>query len=396
MAKFLLSALAARRGGGLTYVRNLVESFPQDGDDQLWILSHKRIEGLPDRSNVEWIRAPRWTTHPIMRFLIGWVYFRFFWPRRDDFDAVCFAGGSFDAALPKHVATVVVFHNMLPFDRAARRRYRVGWMRLRHLLLWFVQGWAMYRADLVIFISEHGRRVIDRAFKSRRGGSVVIPHTLTRTIAPLDLKTARRLPESFVLYLSSIDAYKAQVELVEAWALLRKSRAVKEKLVLAGPEYAPYARRVRETIRRCGVEGEVILLGAVRPDEVFDLAERALLNLFLSSCENCPYTLIELMSAGRPMLVSSREPMRELGGPDLEYVDSYNVPVVAKALERMLDDADLRRRVGMAAEQRSRRFLSGKGGTATWQAIHAATGRRSAAETSRHPATPGVIARHSS
>lgn len=387
MAKILLSALAARGGGGLTYVRNLVATFPHDAHDRLSILSHERVEGLDDRSNVEWIRAPGWTRNPVTRFLLGWLYFRFVWPRRHDFEIVCYAGGSFDAALPRHVATVVVFHNMLPFDWAARRRYPFGWMRLRHLVLWFVQGWAMHRADLVIFISDHGRRVIDRAFKNRRGSSVVIPHTLTPAAAPPGRKTAGPLPERFVLYVSSIHPYKAQVELVEAWARLRQSRVMEEKLVLVGPEYPPYAGRVREAIRRCGVADDVILLGAVRHDEVFDLAERAQLNLFLSSCENCPYTLLELMGAGRPLLVSSRGPMPDLGGPDLLYVDPYDVPALADALGRVLDDAELGRRVAAAAEQRSWLFRSDKSGTQTWQAIQGAADRRAAERPPKRVAT---------
>ncbi|MEA3030186.1 MAG: hypothetical protein QOG13_1511 [Sphingomonadales bacterium] len=380
MTKILLSALAARGGGGLTYVRNLAATFPRDTDDRLSILSHERVEGLDDRSNVEWIRAPGWTRNPITRFLLGWFYFRFVWSRRHDFDVACYAGGTFDAPLPGRVATVVVFHNMLPFDQAARRRYALGWMRLRHLVLWFVQGLAMQRADLVVFISDHGRRTIDRALRNRRGASVVIPHTLTPAAAPLGRKTARPLPERFVLYVSSIHPYKAQVELVEAWARLRHSGSVKQKLVLVGPEYPPYAGRVREAARRCGIEGEVLLLGPVRHDEVFGLAEQAELNLFLSSCENCPYTLLELMGAGRPLLVSSLGPMPELGGPDLLYVDPYDVPAVAGALRHMLDDADLRHRVAIAAEQRSWLFRSDKAGVATWQAIQDAVERRCRAQ----------------
>jgi glycosyltransferase involved in cell wall biosynthesis len=390
MTKILLSALAARGGGGLTYVRNLVATFPRDTDDRLSILSHAPVEGLDDRSNVEWICAPHWTRNPITRFLLGWFYFRFVWSRRHDFDVACYAGGTFDAALPRQVVTVVVFHNMLPFDQPARRRYGLGWMRLRHLVLWFVQGLAMQRADLVIFISDHGRRVIDRAFRNRRGASVVIPHTLTPAVAPRARKTARPLPERFVLYVSSIHPYKGQVELIEAWARLRQAGSVKQKLVLVGPEYPPYAKRVCEAARRCGIEDEVILLGPVRHDEVFGLAERAELNLFLSSCENCPYTLLELMGAGQPLLVSSLGPMPELGGPDLLYVDPYDVSAVADALGRMLDDADLRHRIAIAAEQRSWLFRSDKAGMATWQAIRTAVDRRAA---ERPPKRAGAVPR---
>lgn len=379
MTRILLSALAARRGGGVTYLRAIVAAFPDRPDLRLTVLAHEPCEVVAARANVEWIRAPRWAGPPITRFLIGFLYFRFFWARRRDFDIVFHSGGSFDLSLPGKVPRVVSFHNLLPFDREARQRYEPGWMRLRHWLLWYIQGWAMRRAEFVIFISDHGRRVIDKALGTRRGGSAVIRHGVERSEAPLDPDIARRLPERFILYLSTIDAYKAQLELVEAWALLREQRQLREKLVLAGPVYRPYARRVAKAIARHALEEEILLLGQVQHEQVFDLAERASINLFLSSCENCPFTLLELMFVGRPLLVSSRQPMPELGGPELTYVDPYDVPAIAAALGRLLDNAGARERLGEAAARRARQFSWEQCGAATWQAVQAALEERAIA-----------------
>jgi len=267
------------------------------------------------------------------------------------------------------VKRIVAFRNMLPFDLESRRRYGLGWIRFRHWLLRYVQAWAFRSADLVIFISDYARRTIDAVVPDRRGRSVVIPHGVNHSGVSLDPIFVARLPDRFVLYLSIIDVYKAQVELVEAWAELRRGRDLAEKLVLVGPEYPPYARRVREVIRRHGLEDQVILLGPVHHDQVFDLAERAILNLFLSSCENCPNILLELMGAGAPLLVSDRQPMPELGGPDLDYVDPYDVPAVASGIARLLADPAHRNRVGEAARARARLYSWEQAGQMTWEAI---------------------------
>jgi len=371
MARILLSALSAPTGGGITYIRNIVPAFPLGPGDRLSVLSHEWHEGFAGRADIEWIRAPGWSRPPITRFLLGLLYFRFFWPRRHDFDVVYYAGGTFDVPLPARVRTVAAFRNMLAFDPAARRRYRPGWTRFRNWLLSFVQGWGFRRANLVIFISEHGRQVIDARVRKRRGGSLVVPHGVARTPRPLDSEMLRRLPDRFVLYLSTLAGYKAQLELVEAWACLRRRRPPVEKLVLAGPVYKPYARRVRAAIRRHGLEEEVLLIGEIGHDQVFDLAGRAALNLFLSSCENCPNILLELMSAGRPMLVSSRAPMPEFGGPDLEYVDPFDVPAVAAALGRLIGDSALRDRTAEAASARSAAFDWRRSAAMTSEAIRA-------------------------
>lgn len=375
MANILLSALSARRGGGLTYIRNIVGQFPREPANRLTILSAQPIEGLPDHPNIEWQPAPGWTVRPISRVLLGMIYFRFFWPRRHDFDAVFYAGGSFDLALPKGPKRVVIFQNMLPFDPKERRRYPLGWIRSRLWFLQFIQGNAMRTGDLVVFISDYARGAIDAVISKRRGSSVVIPHGATRTNAPLDPAILALLPERFVLYLSILDVYKAQVEAVEAWAELRKSRPTNEKLVLAGPEFPPYGRRVRDTIKRLGLEGEVILTGPVRHDQVSDLARRASLNLFLSSCENCPSILLELMLVGRPLVVSDIEPMPELGGPGLVYVDPYDPAATARAIAGLLDDPERSAAVGHAAAEGSKLYTWERAGKRTWSAIIQCIGR---------------------
>lgn len=369
MAKILMSALSARRGGGLTYIRRIVASFPADHAHRLYLLSATPIDGLPQRDNVEWLPAPAWTVKPILRFLFGAVYFRFFWPRRNDFDAIYYAGGSVDVALPGSTKTVVAFRNMLPFDYEARRRYHWGWERFRHWLLRYVQGSAFRRADFVIFISDYARQVIDRAEPRRKGRFAVIPHGASATQSPLDPEIAAQLPERFVLYLSILDVYKAQIELVEAWARLIAQSPRAEKLVLAGPARPRYAAQVQQAIARHGLEEDVILLGNIPHDQVSDLARRATVNVFLSSCENCPNILLELLCIGTPLLVSSREPMPELGGPGLDYVEPYDVPAIAEALARLLDDPERRERIATAARTRSNLYSWEATGARTWAAI---------------------------
>ena len=380
MTRILLSALSARRGGGLTYLRHIVAAFPDNPDRRLSILSATPIQGLSLRSNVEWLRAPGWTAHPVLRFALGFFFFRYLWPLRRSFEAVYYPGGSFDVALPRQVSKIVAFRNMLPFDKTERRRFPLGWQRLRLWLLKHVQSWAFREADLVIFISNYARRIIDKAVPDRKGKSVVIPHGAAPTQEQLDAAIAARLPERFVLYLSILDVYKAQIELVEAWGKLIRNEHRAEKLVLAGPENPQYGAALRAAIARLGLEGEVILLGNVPYDQVSDLARRAALNVFLSSCENCPNILLELMCIGTPLLVSARDPMPEFGGPDLDYVEPYDVSALAAALARILDDRARREQNAAAALIRSEAYDWRKTGEHTWRSILGLADRQRAAE----------------
>lgn len=369
MAKILLSALSARRGGGQTYIRNIVPGFPRGEGHKLSILSAVDIGGIPEHPDVERVAAPRWTLNPVLRIVFGAIWFRFVWPRRHDFDLVYFAGGSFEFPVAAGTRRAVAFRNMLPFDHASRGLYPFGWNRLRHWLLEIVQTRAFRRADLVIFISRYARDVIARLVRMERRRFAVIPHGAARTTGALDPTLAARLPRQFVLYLSMIEVYKSQIELVEAWAELRSNRLTSEKLVLAGPLVSSYATEVERAISRLGLQGEVILLGNVPSDQVTALAERAVLNVFLSKCENCPNILLELLLVGRPLLVADREPMPELGGPALAYVDPANPSAIAGALHRLLDDKNYASSVAQAAAERSRLYSWDDAAQRTWQVI---------------------------
>lgn len=369
MAQILFSALSARRGGGQTYIRNIVSGFPRGEGHTLAIISAAKIEGIPEHPDVEWISAPAWTLNPILRILFGTIWFRFLWDRRKEFDIVYFAGGSFDFPVVPRTKRAVAFRNMLPFDRDSRKLYPIGWNRLRHWLLEFVQGRAFRQADLVIFISRYARDVIDHLIGVDERRSVIIPHGATRTTGTLDPALAARLPACFVLYLSMLEVYKSQVELVEAWALMRATRPTGEKLVLAGPVVSAYGLEVERAIERLGVRDEVVLLGNVPADQVSDLASRSVINVFMSKCENCPNILLELLIVGRPLLVADRQPMPELGGPGLAYVDPGDARSIAAGLVSLLDDPRRAAEVARAASERSHRYSWDDTARHTWQAL---------------------------
>jgi glycosyltransferase involved in cell wall biosynthesis len=173
----------------------------------------------------------------------------------------------------------------------------------------------------------------------------------------------------YVLYVSILNYYKAQLEVVEAWAELRKTRATAEKLVLAGFADSPYAQRVRERISQLGLTDEVLLVGDVPHRNLSAWYRHAKVNLFASSCENCPFILLEAMGAGRPTLSSNYPPMPELAGTGAEYFDPYNPPQLARLLQRCLDDEELRAEMGTRAAAQSRNFTWERAATATWDLL---------------------------
>ena len=370
--RILVNALSARLGGGQTYLRNLLLNAPQDGWS-IFVLCPDNfdMQGMP--SNVQRIHVRADLSNPYWRAL--WENLNLGKLARRLNAQVLFSPGGL---LPKFgllagLKTVVTFQNMLPYDYAQRRRYPWGARRVRDWLLEHGLSAAMRRAGLVIFISRFASDFIQAAIGPLAGTSVVIPHGIdTRFFGDPANTLPRPLvapPGEYYLYVSFIDFYKSQIEVVRAFAALRSEGLAQGNLVLAGASYAPYLAVLHAEIARLKLENAVLLSGNLPHDELPALYQNARLNLFASRTENCPNILMEMMAAGRPALVSIAGPMPEFAGKTVYYFDPADPESLAncwrQALLNKLEADSLARRakervLGCTWEAASRK---------TWQTI---------------------------
>ena len=164
---------------------------------------------------------------------------------------------------------------MIPFSPQQRRRYGLGYMRLRNWLLERAITRSMAKADCVIFISEFARRVVEKRVPRLPGKTVIIPHGVNPVFRNNHEPRPYWLPtEKYILYVSILDVYKAQLEVVRAFALLKARRSTTEKLILAGPDRSRYARAVQDEIERLGLRNDFLLTGPVAHDALPALSQR--------------------------------------------------------------------------------------------------------------------------
>jgi glycosyltransferase involved in cell wall biosynthesis len=98
------------------------------------------------------------------------------------------------------------------------------------------------------------------------------------------------------------------------------------------------------------LEGRVELLGE-RDDVAQQLAASDVFVL-VSTSEGMPVSVLEAMAAGLPVVASAVGGIPELVGDTALLVPPSDPDALAEALERLLGDVDLRRRLGAAARQR--------------------------------------------
>ncbi len=365
----MINAFSARQGGGQTYLKRLLEFLHEEMPIDVFVLAPDSLDLPTGRSNIHRIRVHWPVENPVTRP----VWERVHLPRlarRLKVDILFCPGGVIGASVPRNCKSVTTVQNMIPFDLVQRRRYPLGYMRVRNWLLKRLTLRSVAKADRVICNSEFGRQVIERHAPGLAGKTTVIPNGIG---APFRTKHAVRpewLPkEEYILYVSVLDVYKAQVEVLRAFALLKQRRPTSEKLVLAGPQCPYYTKRVRDEIERLSLRNEVILAGPVPHDQLPALYQSALINIFASECENCPNILLEALASGRPLFASSRPPMPEFGGDAPIYFDPSVPEELAAKLTSIIDDPARMEELSAKAKLRSQLYSWDISGRATWRAI---------------------------
>jgi len=116
-------------------------------------------------------------------------------------------------------------------------------------------------------------------------------------------------------------------------------------------------RRIARIIRENALENSVKLVGFRR-----DIPELlALMDLFVlpSHREGMPRSLLEAMSAGLPVVASDIRGCREevVDGQTGLLVPPGDVPALARAIQRLLSESELARKMGQAGRERARRLF---------------------------------------
>ena len=362
----VIDARSARTGGGQTYVRNLLSGEIPEAIAEVTVLAPQSLEGIGNHPRVKIERFPRLLTLPLFRIIGHWSVQRIC--RGRNADVLFFTGGSVPRGAKPKWAQVTMFRNMLPFDAVERRRYPMGYIRLRLWLLHAVIVKSLRRADHVIMVSDLARDTIGSIDPSVLAKSEVITHGVEQCHGTQsDLVRPGWLPSTYYLYVSNVEPYKRQMEVVQAYSELRRNVPRAGKLLLVGPESSQwYAKRVRREIERLGLEPFVIIKGPVPYDELPLIFHHAEFGIFASTCEACPNALLEAMASGLALVVSSVRPMPEFAGDAALYCDTSDPMSIAAQLITLSNDSSLRRELGRRASSRAANYRWNETTSRTW------------------------------
>jgi glycosyltransferase involved in cell wall biosynthesis len=205
------------------------------------------------------------------------------------------------------------------------------------------------RLPSVLTVSESSRRDIIADFEVDPARLSVIP-------VGVDVTTFRpsrnaRVPGRLISMASSDIPLKGTVPLLEAVALLRRDRDV--ELVIVGS--SKEGSSARQTIERLGLADCVQFVAGLEESALVELFGTAEVGVVPSLYEGFSLPAIEMMACATPLVVTTAGALPEVVGPD--GLAAFHVPpgdpnALAGAIGRLLDDAELRARLGAAGRSR--------------------------------------------
>jgi glycosyltransferase involved in cell wall biosynthesis len=185
--------------------------------------------------------------------------------------------------------------------------------------------------------------------------------------------TVPEVPGRIVTTSSADVPLKGLVFLVEALAKVRVQRP-EAHLVVVGkrPEEGPVARALADF----GLAGAVDFVKGISDQELVDLIRSAQVACVPSLYEGFSLPAAEAMATGTPLLATTGGAIPEVAGPDGRTclaVPPGDAGALAAGLERLLDDAELRARLGAAGRERVlARFTWARAAEATAEQYRAA------------------------
>jgi glycosyltransferase involved in cell wall biosynthesis len=265
--------------------------------------------------------------------------------RKAGCDVLFVPGGYFLGSFAPFVA---MSQNLMPFETKELLRYGASPWLLKTILLRVLQVKTFQRADGLVFLTQHARDRVLKYTGPLDQPQKVIPHGINRRFACRP-RVQRAIEDCSpqnpfkLVYVSAVDHYKHQWNVVKAVAMVRRRHQWPVHLTLAGSHYSHALPRLKKTLAEEDAGGSwATYCGPVPHERLPQLYAAADMAVFASSCEAFGNIVLEKMSSGLPLACSRRSAMPEILRDGGEYFDPEEPDTIARALERLIASAECR------------------------------------------------------
>jgi len=219
---------------------------------------------------------------------------------------------------------------------------------------------AVSKADRIIAVSENTKNDLIKLYNASEDKITVIHWGIDQSFQPCNdrssigrIKNKLGIDKEFILFVGTIEPRKNLVRLIKAFDKLKMKREY--RLVIAGCKGWLY-EEVFATVKELNMEKDIIFTGYVHDNELPFLYSAAELFICPSLYEGFGLPVLEAMACGVSVVTSNVSSLPEVAGDAAILVDPYDVEAIAKAMEQVLEDSNLRKEMIEKGFERAEKF----------------------------------------
>ena len=360
--KIGISAFAADGGksGISQYMINVLQRLPRlDPAVSCVIFVPAAERGLfePTLSRAEIVTVPDWVAHPIASILWHLCLYPLML-RLHQCDCAYLPAGNRRLGWWYGAPSVSTIHDLSQLHVEGK------YDPLRMFYIRNVLPAMMQRLTRIVSVSESTRRDLinytdispARIRVAYNGADLDEFSANERSAARKSIKEFLHTDTPFILYTARLEhPGKNHVRLLEALALLKQRGKLGHKLVIAGSRWTG-AEVIDAVIARLGLTDDVIVTGFVESHLLPKLYAAADLFVFPSLFEGFGIPLLEAMVSGTPVCAANVASIPEVVGDAALLFDPREPADIARQVDRLLSDSDLRQQLVDRGLQQAHRF----------------------------------------
>ncbi len=365
-------AIGCHLTGNEVYIRNLLGQFAglDDNSEFIAYLSMERAdEDVPAQFTKRWV-----SRNPFIR--LG-----FDLPNRLRQDRPDLLHVQYTAPLICPVPVIASIHDVSYLENPEY------FTRFRAAQLKYTVKRTAKMAARVLAPSEFSRREIIKAYGIDDDKVISIPNAVSSAFRPVqrEVAVARienkfHIPFPYILTIGDLQPRKNHLGLLRAFEeVIRANPQLPHRLVFVGNN-TWYSPTVYKAVEKSSVADRVHFTGYVNDEDLLHLYGGCELFVFPSFYEGFGLPILEAMACGRAVACSNTSAMPEVANAAGILFDPHSVSEMARAIQDLLLDAQLRTRMERLAAHRSTLFSWEKSAQKTLEVYYEVAGSRKPVE----------------
>lgn len=202
-----------------------------------------------------------------------------------------------------------------------------------------LEGIVCQRSDAIIALTRREKDLIMSNYGVESSKITIIPNCVDinklKSLASkgdIDLKTEKPL----ALFVGRLTARKGIIQLLQAWRLLKENKCNGTLIIIGSGYLEPLIEEYTQKV------SNIVLLQNVSRRNLFKIYDMVDVFVLPSLFEGFPYTLLEALAFGKPLLISEMLGFEELVGDSGQYVNPLRPDELMLKLKALLNDEELR------------------------------------------------------